>query len=54
MYMYIGRLQDTSLFASFRSAIPVLLVLNVVIILKSTRVPIEIMYAPAINSRGAY
>jgi hypothetical protein len=27
MYMYIGRLQDTSLFASFRSAIPVLLVL---------------------------
>jgi hypothetical protein len=30
MYMYIGRLQDTSLFASFRSVIPVLLVLNVV------------------------
>ena len=28
--MYIGRLQDTSLFDSFRSVIPVLLVLNVV------------------------
>jgi hypothetical protein len=38
MYMYIGRLQDTSLFPSLRSAIPVLLVLNVVIILRSTRV----------------
>jgi hypothetical protein len=35
MYMHIGRLQDTSLFASFRSVIPVLLVLNIVIILKS-------------------
>ena len=30
MHMNIGRLQDTSLFASFRSVIPVLLVLNVV------------------------
>jgi hypothetical protein len=54
MYMYIGRLQDTSLFASFRSVIPVLLVLNVVIILRSTRLPFEVFYAPSINSRGAY
>ena len=30
MHMNIGRLQDTSLFPSLRSAIPVLLVLNVV------------------------
>ena len=33
MHMNIGRLQYTSLFASFRSVIPVLLVLNVVIYL---------------------
>ena len=54
MHMNIRRLQDTSLFASFRSVIPVLLVLNVVIILRSTRVPFEILHAPATNSRGAY
>ena len=54
MHMYIGRLQDTSLLPSFRSDIPVLLVLNVVIILRSTRVPFEVFHAPATNSRGAY
>ena len=54
MYMYIGRLQDASLFASFRSVIPVLLVLNVVIKLRSTRVPFKVFYALVTNSLGAY